>query len=231
MVFAGGAEKQTPLVQIETECHVILASPGNRLVYSDSAHRRHVNLCTSSGYVFIPITVGGGIRSVADVNDILQSGADKVPINTAAVRRPQLITEVAHRFGSQCMALSIKAIKTGNDRWEAYHDNGREKTEIDAVQWARRGYDLGAGEILLTSVDKEGTGQGFDCDLVRAVSSSVPIPVIASGGMGRTSDLEDVITAGKADAVAITSVLHYGKMTVMDIRSGALNHNLRVRNC
>jgi imidazole glycerol-phosphate synthase subunit HisF len=179
--------------------------------------------------VFIPITVGGGIRSIDDVREILRAGADKVAVNTAAIKRPELIREISQRFGSQCMVLSIEAIKVGDKKWEAYYDNGREKTGIDVVEWAKKGYGLGAGEILLTSIDKEGTSKGFDCELVKAVSSAVPIPVIASGGMGNIGHLKTVITEGMADAVAVADVLHYGKMSVGEIRQGAAEREINVR--
>lgn len=179
--------------------------------------------------VFIPITVGGGIRSADDVREILRAGADKVAINTAAIKRPELIREVSQRFGSQCMVLSIEAIKAGVNRWEAYYDNGREKTGIDAVEWARRGYELGAGEIMLTSIDQEGTCKGFDCELVKAVSLAVPIPVIASGGMGNADHLEAVVKEGLADAVAMADILHYGKMSVSEIRQQAAERGINVR--
>lgn len=180
--------------------------------------------------VFIPITVGGGIRSVEDVREVLRAGADKVGVNTAAIKRPELISEISQRFGSQCMVLSIEAKKIGEGRWKAYYDNGREKTGMDVVKWAKQGFQLGAGEILLTSVDMEGTGKGFDCDLVREVSTAVPIPVIASGGMGNCADLEKVILEGSADAVALAGVLHYGKMTVADIRRDMLRRGINVRS-
>ena len=179
--------------------------------------------------VFIPMTVGGGIRSLKDVTGILRSGADKVAINTAAVKRPQLITEVAQRFGSQCVVLSIEAKKKSDGRWEAYTDNGRERTGLDALDWARRGVELGAGEILLTSVDQEGTRKGFDVDLVRTVTDAVQVPVIASGGMGTIDHLIAVTTRGRADAVAIADVLHYGRMTLREIREGARVAGLLVR--
>lgn len=169
--------------------------------------------------VFVPITVGGGIRSLGDVEDVLRAGADKIAINTAAIDNPLLIREVASRFGSQCMVLSIEAKKTGDLKWEAYCDNGREKSGYDVVEWAKRGCELGAGEILLTSVDKEGTRQGFDCDLVRLVTDSVPIPVIACGGLGTLDHLGEVLRLGDADAVAIASVLHYNKLSIQQIKS------------
>ena len=139
--------------------------------------------------IFVPLTVGGGVRSADDVNALLRVGADKVAVNTAAIARPELITEVARRYGSQCMVLSIEAKRVAPERWEAYTDNGREKTGLDVIDWARKAEKLGAGEIMLTSVDQEGTRKGFDVALVRAVASVVSIPVIASGGMGRIEHL------------------------------------------
>ena len=179
--------------------------------------------------VFIPITVGGGIRSVDDARHILRSGADKVAINTAAIARPELITEVAHRFGSQAMVLSIEAKQVGSGKWEAYTDNGREKTGLDVLEWVRRGVELGAGEILITAVDREGTRAGFDLDLLRSVSAAVPVPVIASGGMGTMEHFIDAATKGLADAVSMADVLHYKRMTIGDIRAAALAANLPVR--
>ena len=179
--------------------------------------------------VFIPMTVGGGIRSVEDVRGVLRAGADKVAINTAAVRRPELISEVATRFGSQCAVLSIEAKRVANGRWEAYTDNGRERTGRDVVEWARRGVELGAGEILLTSIDQEGTRKGFDLGLVRAVTDAVQVPVIASGGMGSADHLVSVVTEGGADAVAMADVLHYERLPLPDIRAAALGAGLPVR--
>lgn len=179
--------------------------------------------------IFIPLTVGGGIRTVENVRDVLRAGADKVAINTAAIKRPELICEISKRFGSQCMVLSIEAKKVSEGKWEAYYDNGREKTGIDVIEWAKRGHKLGAGEILLTSVDMEGTAKGFDLDLVRAVSNTVPIPVIASGGMGSAQDLINVVNNGCADAVAMAHVLHYNKMTVQEVREKAISGHVNVR--
>jgi cyclase len=179
--------------------------------------------------VFVPLTVGGGLRSIDDVRGMLRAGADKVAINTAAIRRPELITEVAERFGSQCMVLSIEAKRIGKDRWEAYTDNGREKTGLDVVDWARRAEKLGAGEILLTSVDQEGTRKGFDVPLVRAVAEAVSIPVIASGGLGTIEHLIEVATTGKADAVASADVLHYKRIGLPEIRAHAIAAGLAVR--
>lgn len=179
--------------------------------------------------VFIPITVGGGIRSLADVEAMMRSGADKVAINTAAIRRPQIISDIAQTFGSQCMVISIEAKQTAPGRWEAYTDNGREKTGVDVVDWARRAVDLGAGEILVTSVDREGTRKGFDVALTRTVSDAVTVPVVASGGMGSTAHLREVIVDGHADAVAMADVLHYRRLSLAEIRAAAVADGLRVR--
>lgn len=179
--------------------------------------------------VFIPITVGGGIRSIEDVTHLLRCGADKVAINTAAVANPGLITEIARRFGSQCMVLSIEAKRIAADRWEVLTDNGRENTGLDVIEWAKRGVELGAGEVLLTSVDQEGTRKGFDISLVRAVTSEVAVSVIASGGMGVSEHVVDVVQRGGADAVAMADILHYDRATVADIRRTARTAGIHVR--
>jgi cyclase len=180
-------------------------------------------------HVFVPLTVGGGIRSVEDATELLRAGADKVAINTAATKRPTLISEIAHRFGSQCMVLSIEAKRTGPGRWEAYTDNGRERTGRDVVAWAQEGARLGAGEILVTSVDREGTRKGFDLELLAAVAPAVPVPVIASGGMGTTAHLVEAVRLGRADAVAMADVLHYGRLSIAEIRGAALGAGIDVR--
>jgi cyclase len=180
--------------------------------------------------IFVPLTVGGGVRSTDDVDALLRVGADKVAVNTAAVARPALVSEIARRFGSQCMVLSIEAKRLGPGRWEAYTDNGREKTGLDVLDWAKRAESLGAGEILLTSVDQEGTRKGFDIPLVKAVSQSVGIPVIASGGMGTTEHLVEVVTSGEADAVAMADCLHYRRLGLGEIRAAAQQAGLGVRS-
>lgn len=180
--------------------------------------------------VFIPITVGGGLRSIEDVTQILRSGADKVAINTEAVKRPDLIREIAQRFGQQCMVLSVEAKKTGPEKWEVYIDNGRERTGHDVIDWVKHAVVLGAGEILLTSVDQEGTRKGFDIDLVRSVSSAVHIPIIASGGMGATQHLYDVVMHGKANAIAMADILHYKRLSISKIRQAAQELNISVRS-
>jgi cyclase len=179
--------------------------------------------------VFVPMTVGGGIRSVDDATALLRSGADKVAVNTAAVANPELISDIAQRFGSQCMVLSIEAKQIEAARWEVYTDNGRERTGLDVIEWVRRGVALGAGEILLTSVDREGTRRGFDVALVRAVTAEVSVPVIASGGMGTPQDLVDVVLQGEADAVAMADILHYRRAAIGDIRAVAQAAGLHVR--
>jgi len=179
--------------------------------------------------IFIPMTVGGGVRSVDDAKMLLRAGADKVAVNTAATLRPELITEISRRFGSQCMVLSIEAKRVGENKWEAYADNGRERTGLDVLEWAIRGCELGAGEILLTSVDQEGTRKGFDVDLVKAVAGAVPIPVIASGGMGSPEHLVRVVQEGKADAVAMADVIHYNRFSLAQIREAAQKAHIPVR--
>jgi len=186
--------------------------------------------------VFIPLTVGGGIRTVADARKIILAGADKVSINTAAVRRPELIRELSLEFGAQAVVLAIDARRVesnvdarrvdsnvdarraGDNKWNVYTKGGRHNEGIDAVAWAKQGEDLGAGEILLTSMDTDGVQTGFDCPLTRAVAEATTIPVIASGGAGTPQDFIDVLTHGRADAALAASVFHYGKYTVADLK-------------
>ena len=159
--------------------------------------------------IFIPLTVGGGVRSLDDIRSLLRAGADKVSINTMAIHNPDLIRKAAHAFGSSTIVISIEAIRHEDGAYEAYTDNGRESTGIDVFEWATRVCELGAGEILLTSINNEGTGNGFDLDLVRRVAGTVPIPVIACGGAGCAEHVVEVIRQGQADAVAVASLLHY----------------------
>ncbi len=208
----------------------------DEIIYMDSVAslygRNHlvdvIRAATES--IFVPLTVGGGIRNIGDATEILRGGADKVAINTQVVHDPKLISEIAEKFGSQCMVLSIEAKQVSSDRWEVLVDNGRERTGVDVVEWAARGVDLGAGEILLTSIDREGTRKGFDIDLVKAVSNEVSVPVIASGGMGSVKDFVDVVALGGAGAVAMADILHYKHASVGEIRDAARLSGLRVRN-
>ena len=179
--------------------------------------------------VFIPMTVGGGVRSVDDAVEILRCGADKVAVNTAAVLNPKLIYEISSVLGNQAMVLSVEAKRISDDKWEAYTDNGRESTGIDVVDWCKKAVDLGAGEILLTSVDREGTRKGFDVSLVAAVTDAVTVPVIASGGMGRREDLLEVVCNADADAVAIADMLHFQRIQIEDLRDYAISNNIHVR--
>jgi imidazole glycerol-phosphate synthase subunit HisF len=169
--------------------------------------------------VFIPLTVGGGIRSVADARKIILAGADKVSVNTSAVRRPELIQELSVEFGAQAVVLAIDARRCSPGRWSVYTKGGRMDEGMDAVEWAQRGEALGAGEILLTSMDTDGVQTGFDCELTRAIAAATTVPVIASGGAGRPEDFIEVLTAGRADAALAASVFHYGKYTVGDLKA------------
>ena len=164
--------------------------------------------------VFIPLTVGGGVRRVEDVRRLLNAGADKVSMNTSAVTNPQLVFDCAHKHGSQCIVVAIDAKQIAPGRWEVFTHGGRNATGLDAVEWARKMESLGAGELLLTSMDRDGTKSGFDLGLTRAVSDAVGIPVIASGGVGGLEDLADGILQGHADAVLAASIFHYGQHTV-----------------
>ena len=180
--------------------------------------------------VFIPVCVGGGVRSVEDVRHLLAMGADKVAVNTAAIKRPELITEIAEAFGSQCMVLSIQAKRSRiwPGKWEAYYDNGRAHSGYDVVEWAKRGEALGAGEILLMSVDNEGLQRGMDLELIQAVTAAVHIPVICGGGVGCGDDIVEAARAG-ADAVACAAVLHYEKETVPELKEEIRAGGVEVR--
>jgi len=168
--------------------------------------------------VFIPLTVGGGVRVVEDVRRLLNAGADKVSINTSAVTNPQLVSDAAHKYGSQCIVVAIDAKQTAPGKWEVFTHGGRNATGLDAIAWAQKMESLGAGEILLTSMDRDGTKVGFDLGLTRGVSDAVNIPVIASGGVGGLQDLADGIKLGRADAVLAASIFHYGQHTVQEAK-------------
>ena len=179
--------------------------------------------------VFIPLTVGGGVRAVEDVRRLLNAGADKISINTAGVQNPRLIADAADRYGSQCIVVAIDAKASGDGRWEVFTHGGRTATGRDAVEWAREVARLGAGEILLTSMDRDGTRQGFDLGLTRAISDAVPVPVIASGGVGTLQHLADGVTQGRADAVLAASIFHFGEFTVRQAKEFMAGQGIAVR--
>ncbi len=200
----------------------ITASSDNRDTMADVVAR-------TARRVFIPLTVGGGIRSVADARKLLLAGADKVSVNTAAVMRPELITELSEEFGAQATVLAIDAKRAGAGAWHVYVRGGRDDTGIDAIEWAARGEALGAGEILLTSMDTDGVQDGFDCELTRTVSRATHIPVIASGGAGKPEHFTRVLTEGEADAALAASIFHYGTYTVADLKRRLAAHGVPVR--
>ncbi len=179
--------------------------------------------------VFIPLTVGGGIRSVADARKILLSGADKISVNTSAVHRPDLIRELSEEFGAQAVVLAIDARRAKPGRWSVYTKGGRCDEGIDVVEWSQQGESLGAGEILLTSMDTDGVQTGFDCELTRSVASATSVPVVASGGAGKPEDFIEVLTIGQADAALAASVFHYGKYTVGDLKRELAAAHIPVR--
>lgn len=178
--------------------------------------------------IFVPLTVGGGVRSQSDAQRLLRAGADKIAINTAAIQRPRLITECAESFGAQCVVVSIEAKRQPDGSYEAYTDNGRERTGKNAITWAKQAVELGAGELLVTSVDREGTKKGFDLELITQIGPHVSVPVIASGGAGRIDDVVNVIHAG-ADAVAVATLLHYKLETVGSLKAGLAARGIEVR--
>jgi imidazole glycerol-phosphate synthase subunit HisF len=186
--------------------------------YSDARETMADVVARTARRIFIPLAVGGGIRSVADARSILISGADKVSVNTAAVRRPELISELSAEFGAQAVVLAIDARRRSAGNWNVYTRGGRDDEGIDVVEWAARGEALGAGEILLTSMDTDGVQTGFDCPLTRAVSRATRIPVIASGGAGKPEDFVEVLTLGEADAALAASIFHYGTYRVDELK-------------
>jgi cyclase len=186
-----------------------------------------------AGEVFIPLTVGGGIREVADIRRMLNAGADKVGINTAAVFNPEFVKQAAERFGSQCIVVAIDAKRVSGEgeplRWEIFTHGGRKPTGIDAIEWARRMVAYGAGEILLTSMDRDGTREGFDLDLTRAISDAVEVPVIASGGVGNLDHLAEGILQGRADAVLAASIFHFAEFTIEEAKRHMAGRGIEVR--
>lgn len=179
--------------------------------------------------VFIPLTVGGGVRAVDDVRRLLNAGADKVGINSSAISNPQLVFDAAQKYGSQCIVVAIDAKKASDGRWEVFTHGGRKATGLDAIEWAKKMESLGAGEILLTSMDRDGTKVGFDLDLTRSVSDAISIPVIASGGVGGLQDLADGVKIGRADAVLAASIFHYGQHTVQEAKRFMAEQGIAMR--
>ena len=178
--------------------------------------------------IFIPLTVGGGVRSVNDVRRLLNAGADKVSINTSAILNPELVKESSARFGSQCIVVAIDA-KRVDDHWEVFTHGGRNKTGLDALEWAKKMVDYGAGELLLTSMDRDGTKSGFDLELTQQISDVVEVPIIASGGVGNLKHLVDGVKLGKADAVLAASIFHFGEFSIKDAKEFMKNNNVEVR--
>ena len=179
--------------------------------------------------VFIPFTVGGGIRTVEDMRKMLKAGADKVSMNTAAIKDPSIIKEGAEKFGNQCIVLAVDAKRNGENSWEVYINGGRTPTGIDCLEWVKKAVSLGAGEILLTSMDADGTKNGYDIPLTRAVSEAVNVPVIASGGAGKLEHFYEVLTEGKADAVLAASVFHYGEFSIRQVKEYLKSRGVEVR--
>jgi cyclase len=179
--------------------------------------------------VFIPLTVGGGVREVSDVRRLLNAGADKVSMNSSAVANPDLVSDASAHYGSQCIVVAIDAKQVAPNSWEVFTHGGRKATGIDAIEWAKEVANRGAGEILLTSMDRDGTKDGFDLKLTAAVSHAVPVPVIASGGVGDLQDLVDGVQVGKADAVLAASIFHYGQHTIDEAKAFMANHGIPIR--
>jgi cyclase len=179
--------------------------------------------------VFIPLTVGGGVREVSDVRRLLNAGADKVSMNSSAVANPDLVSDASTHYGSQCIVVAIDAKQVAPNSWEVFTHGGRKATGIDAIEWAKEVANRGAGEILLTSMDRDGTKDGFDLKLTAAVSHAVPVPVIASGGVGDLQDLVDGVRLGKADAVLAASIFHYGQHTIDEAKQYMANHGIPIR--
>ncbi len=183
----------------------------------------------TAGQVFVPLTVGGGVRTLDDVRQILLAGADKVSINTAAVKNPDFVKEAADKFGSQCIVVAIDARSVGDSKWEVFTHGGRNPTGIDAVEWTQKMEDYGAGEILLTSMDKDGTKSGYDLPLTKTISRNLRIPIIASGGAGNLEHLSDGVKLGEADAVLVASIFHYGEYTIKEAKEFLSANGISVR--
>lgn len=200
----------------------ITASSDGRKTAVDILHR-------ASEQVFIPLTVGGGIRSADDFRELLSAGADKIAVNSAAIRNPALITEASVKFGAQCVVLAVDAKRNAAGAWDVYLNGGRVNTGLDAIEWIKKAVSLGAGEVLLTSMDKDGTKSGYDIELTRQAAEAVNVPVIASGGAGKMQDFADVLTEGKADAALAASLFHFGEIEMKDLKEYLAARGIPVR--
>lgn len=240
-VKAGRVVKGTNFVGLQDAgdpvelAHIYDEEAADELVFLDitaSVEQRKAMLDVinrTAGEVFMPLTVGGGISTVLDIRNALNAGADKTSLNTAAVKNPELISEGARLFGSQCIVLAVDAKRIAENKWEVYVNGGRTPTGLDVLEWVKRAVSLGAGEILLTSMDCDGTKNGYDIPLTRAVSEAVQVPVIASGGAGELEHFYDVLTAGKADAVLAASVFHYKKFSIRQVKEYLRSRGVEVR--
>lgn len=240
-VKAGRVVKGTNFVGLQDAgdpvelAHIYDEEAADELVFLDitaSVEQRKAMLDVinrTAGEVFMPLTVGGGISTVIDIRNALNEGADKTSLNTAAVKNPELISEGARLFGSQCIVLAVDAKRIAENKWEVYVNGGRTPTGLDVLEWVKRAVSLGAGEILLTSMDCDGTKNGYDIPLTRAVSEAVHVPVIASGGAGELEHFYDVLTAGKADAVLAASVFHYKKFSIRQVKEYLRSRGVEVR--
>jgi len=207
----------------------------DEIIYMDivaSLYQRAIDidqLRSVSDGIFIPLTVGGGIRTIQDINHVLRAGADKVAINTHATKHPEFLTEAARMFGSQCIILSIEAKQKADGTWEAYTDGGREPSGLDVVAWARQGISRGVGELMITSIDYDGTRKGYDHNLIRIITSFSPIPVIAHGGAGSPASVAQVILESKADAISASSIFHYEEQPIPKLKTYLHAHRINVR--
>lgn len=208
----------------------------DELMYMDivaSLYQRNLDfelLKSVTENVFIPVTAGGGIRTIQDINAALRSGADKVAINTHAIRQPEFLTEAVREFGSQCIVLSVEAKRRPDGSYEAYTDGGREPTGVDVLTWIARGIELGVGELLITSIDRDGTEKGFELPLLERIGKIAPIPVIIHGGAGSPEGMSEAVTAGAADAVAVSSIFHYQTRTIREVKAGLAAAGFGIRN-
>lgn len=231
---------------VQTEGLRVLGSPkelvakyyqekADEIIYMDivaSLYQRSIDfdlLKTVTENIFIPFTVGGGIRSIQDINNALRAGADKVAINTYAINNPNFLIEAVRVFGSQCIVLSVEAKKIGDKKWEAYTEGGRQRTNVGAINWIKKAIKLGIGEIIITSIDRDGTKQGYETDLISEITSFAPIPVICHGGAGKMEDFKEVLKDRKIDAVSSSSVFHYNDFSVKTLKKYLFEQKINVR--